>query len=391
MKNTLFIIDAYNLIYRMFYAIPEITTRSGQPVNTIFGVAKFLKWLAEENPNAHIIVAADVGKSFRADIFSEYKWTRERMPDNLRSQIDGVFALFRSAKIQVLSQEWYEADDIIGSLASEYKNDDCQIVIISSDKDLCQFVVDDHVHIYDAMKRKFLKEKDVLEKFGVPATQVCDYLAIVWDSSDNIPGIAGFWPKKAEDLLGKYGSLEGIYEHLEDLTPKMQWVLIEQKENAFLSQKLATIVTDLKVDTDLATESTLSVHMSESAVIDFLKLYEFKSLIPSDHREVQKNLEIPESQNIEDRDILQKILESFRHSEGKKVYLSVQENGKVSMSSDKKVYSLNLLSLDVSLLLLEFIERDDITIVGYDLKEDIKSLLRIKKSLQWAEGQVSLF
>ena len=87
------------------------------------------------------------------------------MPDNLRSQIDGVFSLFHAAKIQVLSEEGYEADDIIGSLASEYKNDDCQIVIISSDKDLCQFVVDDHVHIYDAMKRKFLKEKDVLEKF----------------------------------------------------------------------------------------------------------------------------------------------------------------------------------------------------------------------------------
>ena len=391
MKNTLFIIDAYNLIYRMFYAIPEITTRSGQPVNTIFGVAKFLKWLAEENPNAHIIVAADVGKSFRADIFSEYKWTRERMPDNLRSQIDGVFSLFHAAKIQVLSEEGYEADDIIGSLASEYKNDDCQIVIISSDKDLCQFVVDDHVHIYDAMKRKFLKEKDVLEKFWVPANQVRDYLAIVWDTSDNIPGISGFWPKKAEDLLGKYGTLEGIYEHLEDLTLKMQSVLIEQKENAFLSQKLATIVTNLKVDTNLATDSSLSIHMSESAVINFLKLYEFKSLIPSDHREIQKTLEIPKSQNIQDQVTLKNILESFLHSENKKIYLSVHESGKVSMSSNKKVYSLNLLYLDASDLLVEFIQRDDITIIGYDLKEDMKNLLRMKKSLQGSEGQVSLF
>ena len=123
----------------------------------------------------------------------------------------------------------------------------------------------------------------------------------------------------------------------------MQSVLIEQKENAFLSQKLATIVTNLKVDTNLATDSSLSIHMSESAVINFLKLYEFKSLIPSDHREIQKTLEIPKSQNIQDQVTLKNILESFLHSENKKIYLSVHESGKVSMSSNKKVYSLNLL------------------------------------------------
>ena len=391
MKNTLFIIDAYNLIYRMFYAIPEITTRSGQPVNTIFGVAKFLKWLSEENPNAHIIVAADVGKSFRADIFSEYKWTRERMPDNLRSQIDAVFSLFHAAKIQVLSEEGYEADDIIGSLASEYKNDDCQIVIISSDKDLCQFVVDDHVHIYDAMKRKFLKEKDVLEKFWVPAYQVRDYLAIVWDSSDNIPGISGFWPKKAEDLLGKYETLEWIYDHLGDLTPKMQLVLIDQKENAFLSQKLATIVTHLKVNTHLATDSSLATHMSESAVIDFLKLYEFKSLIPSNHREIQKTLEIRTSEIIKNKEAFDNMIKSLFDSEDKKIYLSTQNNGFVNISSSQSAYSLNLYSLDVSDELLKFLQNSQITVIGYDLKEDIKNILRIKKSLQWVEGQGVLF
>lgn len=132
------------------------------------------------------------------------------MPDNLRSQIDGVFALFEAAGIQILSQEGYEADDLIGSIVTERSNGwtDYQFVIISSDKDLCQFIRDGHVHIYDAMKQKFMKEKDVLEKFGVPVAQVRDYLAIVGDSSDNIPGIAGFGPKKAEELLSKYSTLE---------------------------------------------------------------------------------------------------------------------------------------------------------------------------------------
>lgn len=136
------------------------------------------------------------------------------MPDNLRSQIDGVFALFTAAGISILSHEGYEADDIIGSIAHKYENNGHQIVIISSDKDLCQFVRDGHVHIFDAMKQKFMKEQDVLEKFSVPVHQVRDYLAIVGDSSDNIPGISGFGPKKAQDLLSRYDTLEGIYEQL---------------------------------------------------------------------------------------------------------------------------------------------------------------------------------
>lgn len=105
MKKTLFVIDAYNLIYRMFYAIPEMHTREGMQVNAIFGVAKFLKNLSEENPDAKILVATDTGKTFRQEIFAEYKGTRERMPDNLRSQIDGVFEIFHSANIQIIGKE----------------------------------------------------------------------------------------------------------------------------------------------------------------------------------------------------------------------------------------------------------------------------------------------
>jgi DNA polymerase-1 len=127
------------------------------------------------------VIATDVGQSFRAKEYVEYKAQRDRMPDNLRSQIDGVFALFDAADIQILSKEGFEADDIIGSLVMERSNGwtEYQFIIISSDKDLCQFVQDGHIHIYDAMKRKFMKEKDVLEKFSVPVQQVRDYLAIV--------------------------------------------------------------------------------------------------------------------------------------------------------------------------------------------------------------------
>lgn len=144
------------------------------------------------------------------------------MPDNLRSQVSKVFELFEALEIPVLQKESYEADDLIGSIVRHIKDADkngidwkeFQAVIISSDKDLCQFVEDGKIHIYDAMKQKFMRRADVIEKFAIPPEQVVDYLAIVGDTSDNIPGIMGFGPKKAEDLLGKYGSLDGVYREL---------------------------------------------------------------------------------------------------------------------------------------------------------------------------------
>lgn len=373
----------------MFYAIPEITTRAWEPVNAIFGVAKFLKWLSEENPDAHIVVANDVGKTFRSEIFPAYKWTRDRMPDNLRSQIEGVFTFFQAAGINVLSKEGYEADDIVGSLSYEHQNDDYQIVIISSDKDLCQFVRDGHVHIYDAMKRKFMKEKDVIEKFWVPAHQVCDYLAIVWDSSDNIPGIAGFGPKKAVDLLTKYLTLEWIYENISDLTPKMQWILEEQKENAFLSQKLASIVTDIEVDTSLATATNMREQLWKVEVVDFYKKYEFKSLIPTDQRLTQKELSKSIIQEIKTFSEAHNFLENLPTSE--KLYFALWSDGKVVLSSWKNEALIDLTHVDISNEVLNLFDKEKFQIIWYDIKEDIKHLINFQKPLIWNEGQEKLF
>lgn len=388
--KTLFIIDAYNLIYRMFYAIPEMHTRDGRVVNAIFWVAKFLKSLSDENPHASIIVATDVWQSFRATEYTEYKAQRDRMPDNLRSQIDGVFALFQAAGIQILSQEWYEADDIIGSIVTERSNGwmDYQFVIISSDKDLCQFVQDGHVHIYDAMKQKFMKEKDVLEKFGVPTQQVRDYLAIVGDSSDNIPGIVGFGPKKATDLLSKYGTLEWIYENRADLTLKMQEILQNQKENAFLSQKLATIIMDLQVTLTLTEADTLASHVSRSAYIELLQDYQFRSLLPRGQEIAQKVLikkEVNIIQNLADIEKLQKRIEE------KKVCILAVDGDIIGISLDEEVSTIDTRVVDV-VDLITWLFGSDVEIRGYNLKEEYKKLLSIQKPLQRvSEGQGKLF
>ncbi len=387
-KKTLFIIDAYNLIYRMFYAIPEMNTRQGTPVNAIFGVAKFLKSIAEENPEATMVVTTDVGKSFRADLFTEYKGTRERMPDNLKSQIEWVFELFTAANIMTLSREGYEADDIIGSIAHQHENNGYQVVVISSDKDLCQFVRDGHVHIYDAMKRKFLKECDVLEKFGVPVHQVCDYLSIVGDASDNIPGISGFGPKKAVDLLSKYSSLEWIYDHLDELTPKMQEVLIAQKENAFLSQRLASIITDLEIPP--LPELPFALGVQNQGYIDLLKQYEFRSLVPIALLTPQKEavqVAVTTIETLDTLDILQSAIE-YQSS----VIISTDAQGKIVIGLSGMIYSIDTRKMDCSRL-ISYLVDSSIELIGYEIKTDLRRLHSIQKPLQnWVpEGQGRLF
>jgi DNA polymerase I len=380
LHSILFVIDAYNLIYRMFYAIPEMTTRSGEYVNAIFGVAKFLRQLAQENPGASMIVTTDVWQSFRSTLFTEYKAQRDRMPDNLRSQIDGVFTLFDAAGIQVVSREGYEADDIIGSITHGYENNGRQVIVISSDKDLCQFVRDGHVHIYDAMKRKFMKESDVLEKFWVPVHQVRDYLAIVGDTSDNIPGISGFGPKKAQDLLHKFDTLEWIYDHIDELPEKMRATLIEQQENAFLSQKLATIVTDLHIG-DLPDDSFTS-GIETDDYIALLRQYEFRSLIPEWYLAPQKETQKIETIQIDTIEKLVALQEKIETDSWKRsAIISTDVSGKIVIGYMDEIYVVDSRVVDCSIF-ITYILGSDIELIGYDLKSDIKRLSLIQKPLQ---------
>lgn len=407
MKNNLYVIDAYNLIYRMFYAIPEMHTRDGQIVNAIFWVVKFIKSLTDMSPDDTIIVASESGSNFRETLYAEYKWTRDRMPDNLRSQIDTVFEFFAVAGIPVLVREGYEADDIIGSITHDPDGYN-EVIIISSDKDLCQFVKDGRVRIFDAMKQKNLRRADVIEKFWVPPEKVKDYLAIVGDSSDNIPGISGFGPKKAVELLEKYQTLEGIYTELWitkyelwtevninqekynacDLTEKTKQVLVDHINNAFLSEKLASIVTDL----DITIEDVKWVDSREIftniSVIEFLKKYEFKSLIPAEHREAKKEVKKGVSIPLRDVTSLQKLEQDIWKAG--KIYLSTDSEWRVGISLDDQIYIINTLELDA----IDFFERlfqSNTIIIWYDLKEDIKKIMRQKNSLEWVEGQGKLF
>ena len=372
----------------MFYAIPEMHTRVGKVVNAVFWVVKFIKSLVEMSPDDTIIIASESGSNFRSALFSEYKWTRDRMPDNLRSQIDPIIEFFQIAGLPVVVREGYEADDIIGSIVQD-PDGYSEVIIISSDKDLCQFVTDGKVRIFDAMKQKNMRRADVIEKFGVPPEQVVDYLSIVWDSSDNIPGIVGFGPKKAIDLLMKYDTLQGIYDNMSELTEKMQDTLLDQKENAFLSQKLASIVTDLDISLEEIVWINFSSIFSSLPVIEFLKKYEFKSLIPLEHREVKKEMKKAKTSEISTLEWI-KILEK-EISLVKKIYLAIEKEGNIALGVGESTYILDPRVVDVADFVRTLLESPDLEIVGYDLKEDLKRLLTFEKPLQSVEGQGSLF
>ena len=251
----IYLIDANSFIYRMFYGVPEMITKKGEYVNAIFWIARFfLVQMKYENPDYLIFVKDAKGKNFRHDLDENYKATRDKMPDNLRSQMPIISDMVKKMWVPIIEIEGYEADDVIWTLAKKYNwEKDTEVDILSWDKDLYS-LVSKNVVIYDTMKKKKFGIEETIEKFWVTPDKIIDYLAIVWDKADNIPWIDGFWPKKAVTLLNELWSIEKIYEILDswnfnelsdDSKKVFRWKNLEKleksRENAFLSKKLATI------------------------------------------------------------------------------------------------------------------------------------------------------
>jgi DNA polymerase-1 len=296
MTKKIYLIDGNSFIYRMFFALPEFATKDGRIVNATYWMAKFLtSQLTKENPDYVVFIKDAKWKNFRHDLYSEYKATRERMPDSLRSQIGDIEELLHVLEMKVIEIAWYEADDVIWTLASQlWQDENHEIYILSGDKDLYA-LVNNQVKVYDTQRKKISWLEETFEKFGVPADCVRDYLAICWDTSDNIPGISGIWPKKAQVLLNFFWSLENIYKWIEDIESSfdsfpidVQKLLkgktldkfIEGKELAFLSQKLATLDCSMDLsDFDLEDYQFDWFETQSPSLQEFFKEYEFHSLM----------------------------------------------------------------------------------------------------------------
>ncbi len=244
----LIIIDISNFIFRAFFAIRPLHAPDGTPVNAVYGVLSMLHNLIVKYQPTHILVARDTKEgSFRKEIYPEYKANRSEPPDELVPQFALVDELIKVLGLPEIKAANYEADDIIGSVALQWKNDFDEILIASGDKDLMQFV-DGPIKMLDTMKEKTYSREDVKDKMGVYPEQIVDYLSLVGDTSDNIPGVAGIGPKGAQNLLEEFGSLENILQNISSIKNKRsQTALLAGPEKATLSKELVKIVCDLKL------------------------------------------------------------------------------------------------------------------------------------------------
>ncbi len=250
MKKKIFIIDGSAVVYRSHYAFVHspLTDDKGKVISAIYGTFNmFFKFIKDFDPKYLAVTFDQKGGSFRNKVFSEYKANRPPMPQELIRQIEIIQEIFCSLGIVNLKKENYEADDVIGSFATELKKDS-NVVIISGDKDFYQ-LIDENITMFDPSKNLLIDSNSVQEKLGIKPWQMVDYLAIVGDSADNIPGVAGIGKIGAKKLLNQFNSLNNIYENISSVLPaSTQKKLLESKEKAFLSQRLAQIVTNLELD-----------------------------------------------------------------------------------------------------------------------------------------------
>ncbi len=282
-QHKLFLIDGHALAYRVFFGLPieQFTTKSGEPTNATFGFTRqIFDVIFAPEPPAYFAVSFDVGKTFRDEMFPEYKGTREKMPDELRTQIERIKKVVQALNIPILTLDNYEADDVLGTVAALAKPLGVPVHILTGDRDLLQLVDENTTielpaskwsgkQIYDSVQK-------VVDKLGVRPDQVVDYKALVGDASDNIPGVKGVGEKTTVNLLGEYDTLDAIYENVTDIKARFANKLVADKDSAYMSQTLAKIVTDAPVEFDL--EACANVDFDVQPVLDMFHELEFRSL-----------------------------------------------------------------------------------------------------------------
>ncbi|HSM03434.1 MAG TPA: DNA polymerase I [Longimicrobiales bacterium] len=284
-RPRLFLVDAYALIYRAFYAFISrpLTNSRGENTSAAFGFANFLEELREKFEPDYLAVVFDSGNSFREQEYPEYKATREKMPEDLSASLPGIRAMVAAYGDPVVELDGYEADDVIGTLATQAKARGIESVIVSGDKDFYQ-LVDEDVHLMNpgrggptGVEAEWVDPSNAEERFGIPPSRIVDYLALIGDSADNIPGAPGIGPKTALKLLTEYGDLETLLEHGAELKGKRaREALTDHAADVRLSRRLVTIMRDLPVELDL--DALALGDPDPSALRDIFLDFEFRRL-----------------------------------------------------------------------------------------------------------------
>ncbi|HEV3050141.1 MAG TPA: 5'-3' exonuclease H3TH domain-containing protein, partial [Longimicrobium sp.] len=285
-RDRLYLIDGYALIYRAFFALISrpLVSSKGENTSAAWGVARFLIKVFEKHNPDYLGMVFDAGDSERVELYPEYKATREKMPDELALSIPRIRELVEAFNVPVLELQGYEADDVIGTLAARAVDQGLETVIISGDKDFYQ-LIRPHVCLLNpgrggptAVEEEWVDLRNANERLGVPPQHVVDYLGLIGDSSDNVPGVKGIGPKTAIQLIEEYGAIENLLAHTAEIKSKRAREALEAfAADALLSKKLVTIREDLPVDLDL--EALRCREPNRAALKNIFLDLEFHSLV----------------------------------------------------------------------------------------------------------------
>lgn len=281
-EEKLMLVDGHSLAYRAFHALPPtLQTSQGELTNAIYGFTLMLLDVLEAEDPKYVIVTFDKGPSFRVELYEDYKAHREKMPDEMRTQMERIRQFVRALNIPIVEKEEYEADDLLGTLARQAAERGVDVVIVTGDRDALQ-LVDERVTVLTSGRRfsdtiHYTPEK-VREKYGLEPKQLVDLKALMGDSSDNIPGVKGVGEKGGTRMLQKYGSLEEVLKHIEDLSTRYRNALSGQEDQARLSYRLGRIDCNVPLDLDLD-EAARWRESGREAVMDFMQALEFRSLL----------------------------------------------------------------------------------------------------------------
>ena len=250
-RRTVYLVDAYSLIFQVFHALPEMTSPSGQPVAAVHGFTRDLIDLLEKKKPDYLFCAFDVpGPTFRDELYPEYKAGRKEMPADLQLQIPQIRRMLDALGIPVLELPGYEADDVLATVARRAEQAGFDCVLVTSDKD-CRQLITERVKMYNIRKDQVLDAAALQADWGIRPDQVVDFQALVGDSVDNVPGIQLIGPKIASELLGKYETLEGVLDHAGEVSgDKRRANLLAGREIALLCRRLVRLVDDVPVEFD---------------------------------------------------------------------------------------------------------------------------------------------
>ena len=273
-----FLVDGSGFIFRAFHALPPMTRPDGTPVNAVYGFTQMVMKLVQDTDADHVAVIFDrARKTFRSDIYPDYKAHRPPPPDELIPQFDLVREATRALNVACVDMDGFEADDLIATYARQAEEKGAKVTIVSSDKDLMQ-MVGGNIIMYDAMRNREIGPDQVVEKFGVGPDKVIDVQSLAGDSADNVPGVPGIGVKTAALLVEEYGDLDSILAHADEIKqPKRRQALIEQADQARVSRELVTLRTDVAVPVPL--ESFAVKEIEPKTLLAFLKEQAFKSML----------------------------------------------------------------------------------------------------------------